>query len=204
MSSSSRAFASLMALMTVAPFVLPGCARARATATPSRPPLEVPAPPPRDVEAIDTAEVPPPVPLIEEPARRTQVPRSRTPAPAATAPRTEPAKPETPKPADAAPAEAAKPIEEPPKPPAPVGTLQTAPAETEGKVEAEVRAELQRASGDLNRINVRALNSDARTQYDAAKRFVSQAQEALRAKNVMFAKNLADKAAALAAQLAGR
>ena len=56
----------------------------------------------------------------------------------------------------------------------------------------------------LNRIDYRALNADARTQYDTAKRFVTQAEEALRAKNLVFARNLADKAAALAAQLAGK
>ena len=48
------------------------------------------------------------------------------------------------------------------------------------------------------------LNADAQTQYDTAKRFIRQAEDALRAKNLVFAKNLADKAAALAAQLAGR
>jgi hypothetical protein len=41
---------------------------------------------------------------------------------------------------------------------------------------------LTRATTDLNRIDYRALNADARTQYDTAKRFVTQAQEALRAK----------------------
>jgi len=63
---------------------------------------------------------------------------------------------------------------------------------------------LTRATTDLNRIDYRALNADARTQYDTAKRFVTQAQEALRAKNLVFARNLADKAAALAVQLAGK
>ena len=48
------------------------------------------------------------------------------------------------------------------------------------------------------------LNVDARTQYDTAKRFIQQSDGAIRAKNLVFAKNLADKAAALAAQLAGK
>ena len=61
-----------------------------------------------------------------------------------------------------------------------------------------------RATADLNRIDYRALNAEARVQYDTAKRFISQAQEALRAKNLVFARSLADKAAALAAQLAGK
>jgi hypothetical protein len=97
-----------------------------------------------------------------------------------------------------------KPVEEPPKPPTPTTTLQTAPTGTEGENERTTRTLLTRATTDLNRIDYRALNADARTQYDTAKRFVTQAQEALRAKNLVFARNLADKAAALAAQLAGK
>ena len=41
-------------------------------------------------------------------------------------------------------------------------------------------------------------------QYDTAKRFAVQAEESLQARNLVFASNLADKAAALAAQLLGR
>jgi hypothetical protein len=37
-----------------------------------------------------------------------------------------------------------------------------------------------------------------------AKRLINQAEEAVRAKNLVFASNLADKAAALAAELSGR
>jgi uncharacterized protein (DUF885 family) len=58
-----------------------------------------------------------------------------------------------------------------------------------------------KASADLKRIDYRALNANARTQYDTAKRFIQQAEDAVRMKNLPFAKNLADKAAALAAQL---
>jgi hypothetical protein len=94
-----------------------------------------------------------------------------------------------------------KPAEEPPKPPA---NLQTTPAQAEGEVERTIRASLTRANADLNRIDYRVLNADARTQYDTAKRFIRQADDALKTKNLVFAKNLADKAAALAAQLGGR
>jgi protein-disulfide isomerase-like protein with CxxC motif len=47
------------------------------------------------------------------------------------------------------------------------------------------------------------LNADAKIQYDTAKRFIRQADDALRAKNLVFAKEVAAKAAALAAQLGG-
>ena len=86
------------------------------------------------------------------------------------------------------------------KPTPPTSTLQTTPATAEGVVERAIRASLARATADLNRIDYRVLNADARTQYDTAKRFISQADGAMRSKNLVFAKNLADKAAALAAQ----
>ena len=70
-------------------------------------------------------------------------------------------------------------------------------------------AELRSGAGgglnlDLSRIDYRLLNADAKTQYDTAKRFIRQADDAMRAKNLVFAKSLADKAAALAAQLGGK
>jgi len=71
-------------------------------------------------------------------------------------------------------------------------------------MERGVRAAIIKASADLNRVDYRALNNDARTQYDTAKRFIRQAEEAIRAKNLVFAKSVADKAVVLAAQLAGR
>jgi len=172
-----------------------GCARPQAKTTPDGPPLDMPAPPPRDVVATG-ADAPPPVP--PEPARGAP-PRAR-PAPAREQPREsrpEPAKP------DAVPAvDAPKPeTEAPPRTPS---TLQTKPAGEEGDVERSVRVALTRANSDLSRVDYRTLNPDAKTQYDYAKRFIRQAEDALRAKNVVFAKTVADKASALAAQLAGR
>ena len=57
---------------------------------------------------------------------------------------------------------------------------------------------------DPAKVDYRALNANARTQYDTAKRFIQQAEDAIRMKNLPFAKNLADKAAALAVQLGGQ
>ena len=67
-----------------------------------------------------------------------------------------------------------------------------------------IRQQLAKASSDLTRVDYRALNADARTQYDTAKGLVRQAEDALRAKNLVFARSLADKAATLATQLAGK
>ena len=161
------------------------CTRAHAKTAPDAPPLDMPAPPPRDVAPNETdvlAPAPPaeaPGPAPRAPAR----PRSASPRP------------------DSAPSEPPRPVEQTVQPPA---TLQTTPTGADGEVERTIRALLARATADLNRIDYRALNADARTQYDTAKRFVGQAQDALRAKNLLFAQNLADKAASLAAQLAGR
>lgn len=165
-----------------------GCVRAHAAAIPS-PPLEVPAPPPRDIEVRDVepppAPVPPaPVPTAPEPAR---------PAPA----RPRPAEAPKPEPAPAAP----KPVDESVKPPT---TLQTTPTAADAELERTIRATLARATADLQRIDARRLGAEAREQYDTASRFARQAEEAIRAKNLVFARTLADKAAALAAQLAGR
>jgi hypothetical protein len=190
--------------IALAPFALCGCgAGAQAKTTPDNPPLDMPAPPPRDVEPTEV-ETPPPVPLAQEPARNAPTRRtqpSREPA------RTEPARPaEPPKAEPTPPAEAAKPVtpaptEEPPKPPT---TLQTTPSGAEGDLERTIRATLTRATSDLMRVDYRTLNADAKTQYDYAKRYMRQAEDAMRAKNMLFARTLAEKAAVVAAQLAGR
>jgi len=64
------------------------------------------------------------------------------------------------------------------------------------------RAEL--AVRHLGRIDVPGLSTDARAQYDIARRFVTQATEALTARNFEFAEQLAGKAATLAALLQRR
>jgi type IV secretory pathway VirB10-like protein len=176
-----------------------GCARPKAKTIADLPPLEMPVPPPRDVETSEIEPLPP-VPLPAEPARNAP-PRTR-PAPparesrAADAPKPEPAKPEAPTESEPPPK-----TEEPAKPPT---TLQTTPAEVQGEVERNIRSTLARATHDLNRIDYRLLNADARTQYDTAKSFIRDADLAVKAKNLVYAKSLADKAAALAVQLGGK
>lgn len=174
-----------------------GCTRAKAKTAPELPALHMPEPPPRDVEPNEP-EPPPPATLPAEPARNA-TPRPRPPS---ASPPSRDSRPEPPKPEAAPPAaEPPKPSEEP-KPPA--TTLQTTPPEAESEVERSIRETLNRATNDLNRIDYRVLNPDARTQYDTAKNFLRQADAAIRAKNLVFAKNLAEKAAALAVQLRGK
>jgi hypothetical protein len=187
-------------VLALAAGVACGCARAQAAkTTPDGPPLDMPAPPPRDIETNDS-EPPPPISLPQEPARNpTPRPRPATPPreQPREAPRPEPPKPEPPPPVEPPPT----PPEEPVRPPA---TLQTTTPDAEGEVERSIRGTLTRATNDLGKINYQQLNSEARTQYETAKSFIRQADAALRAKNLVFAKNLADKAATLATQLGGK
>lgn len=173
----------------------PGCMRARAKSQPAGPPLDVPAPPPRVVLPLEAEAQP-----VQQPPPSPEEPRK--------APTPPPARPRPP----AVPADTPRIVEEPPKPAAPAPppatpaatALQTTPAAEQGEVERAIRATMTRAGADLNRIDYRALDKGARTQYDTAKRFIQQAEDAIRMKNLPFAKNLADKAAVLAAQLGPR
>ena len=171
------------------------CARPHAKASPQNPALDVPLPPDHDVEPTET-DAPSPVPLAQEPARNAP-PRPRPappPTPRADAPRPEQPKPDTPPTPDVKPEEASR----------PAGPLQTMPTNAEGEAERAIRSTLQRANIDLSRVDYRVLNSDARNQYDTAKRIIRQAEDNIRSRNLVFAKTLADKAAQLAAQLAAR
>lgn len=169
--------------------IVSGCGKKVVQTMPPMPELEVPPPPPRDVEPTD-AQLPQPVPLVDAPVRTVERPRVSPPPP----PRD--VKPE-PKPEP--PAEP-KPVEEQ----RPATTLQTTPIDREAELERRVRGTLQTATADLNRVDYRKLNSDVQLQYDTAKSFVRQAEEALKSKNLVFAQTMAEKAATLASQLAGR
>ncbi len=193
----SRLFGSFLAT-AFALSLAAGCARTHAKTVPEAPALDVPAAPPRAVESGETDTPPAPVSIVAEPAHRVPARPVRQPAksePPRPEPKPEPQKAEPAPPSEPAPAENA---------PKPGTVLQTTPTDAEGEVERAIRGLLARASADLSRVDYRALSPDARVQYGTAKRFVAQAEEALRARNLVFARNLADKAAGLAAQLVGR
>src|SRR4051794_15231583 len=141
-----------------------GCTRAKAKASPDAPALDMPAPPPRDLETNE-AEPPQPATLPQEPARNAP-PRARPISPQSPP---QPQRNEAPKPEpriEPQPPviEQPKPSEEAPRPPP--TTLQTTPSQAEGEVERNIRATVTRATTDLNRIDYRVLNADARVQYD--------------------------------------
>jgi hypothetical protein len=160
------------------------CTRARAEVAPEPLPiLEPPPAPPRVVAeyAPDPApEAPAPeVPVVQLPPPRTNGRREPTPAAVAAPP-----------PAPTPPAPGA----------APALSLQSSGADT-SKSEAAVRTLLSSAQRDLGRVDYQALDADGRAQYDTARRFMQQAEEALKARNLVFAGKLADKAAAMAGTL---
>ena len=64
-----------------------------------------------------------------------------------------------------------------------------------------IRNLMNRAARDLSRVNTNALNADGRSQFETARRFLQQAEEALNIPNIVFAGRLADKAATMAAIL---
>lgn len=173
-----------------------GCAKARANVEPEPLSLEVPAPPPRVIVPPDLDPEPaePPVsepePPQQKPARRPSQPRPDGKAGPA---RTE-KKVEVPPPV----VEAAHPV------PPPTATLQQALPGAPTEVERQVRDQLALATGALRRVDYLGLNADARSQYDTAKRFIEQAEQALKEKNFVFAAKVAEKAAGLAASLVGR
>jgi hypothetical protein len=173
-----------------------GCMRLSARTAPEPPPLDMPLPPPRVIEAA-TSNPPTPGTLVDAPAGG--APSSRRPPPRVEAPKPEPSKPDPPPPA----ADVSQPPQEPARTP-PVTTLQTTPPEREAALEREIRGMLERAASNLSRVDYRKLNVDAQAQYDLAKGFALRAEDSLRSKNLVFAQQLAKNALDIAVQLAGR
>ena len=154
----------------------------------------MPLPPARVFQpAEEPPQEPPPAPEVAtvEPPKPAPRPPARRPAPAR--PQAAKPDPDPPPPVAAAPA-AAEPARE----------LRAAPsAAGDAAAERQVRDLLQRASRDLGRVDYRKLSNEGKSQYEQARRFAEQADQALKERNFVFAATLADKAATLASQLAG-
>ncbi|MFN8061804.1 MAG: hypothetical protein U0Q12_21780 [Vicinamibacterales bacterium] len=179
--------------LSLAGLVGTGCAKRAPKAAPEPVALEVPKVPDRVLPPVTTAIAetePEPTPAPEPtPSRRTAVRQQR--------PRTD-----TPKPADAVPT---PPVEAAPPPANPSGPLLRKPqtADTDEAVR-RIRGMLERATRDLGRVNYGTLKGEIRAQYESVKRFIEQAEEALRSKNLDIASFLADKAQTLAHELFGQ
>lgn len=189
--SSWRSRTAALSSCCLSAFLVAGCFGAQAK-TLAVQPLDMPAPPPRIVE-VSAPVAPPPLLLPEEPVHG--VPS-----------RVRPAVPDVQRAQDAPkPDSTAEPARANDDATRPASTaLQTTSTRQEAETERRIRGELAQAVSDLARVTYQSLDADARLQYDTARRFISQAEDAVRTRNLVFASNLADKAAMLAAQLAGR
>ncbi|MBI3048917.1 MAG: hypothetical protein HYY76_11480 [Acidobacteria bacterium] len=164
------------------------CAKARAASVPDGPPLQMPEPPQRVLAPVEEPAAVAAEPALEPPPVAA-APPPRTPPRPAPEPRPQPAPPAAPAP-----------------PPRTTETRELRPASpaTAAATERSVRETLARAARDLGRVNYDRLSADGRAQYEQSKRFSTQAEEALRERNLVFAATLADKAATLAAELLQR
>lgn len=168
----------------------------RTASSARREPLAVPPAPPRVL--VPPAPGPTTEPVVSDPEPVPQLPTaSRRSRESRTEPK--PAQPETPP----APAEA-----EAPKPAASTGApppeLRTVEGPDEGKATRQVRDTIERAGRTLGGIDYRALSQQAKLQYDMAKRFIEQSEEALKTRNYTAAQLMADKAETIARELSGR
>jgi len=162
---------------------LAGCAaKAQVQTEAELPLLDPPPPPPRVV-----AQYPEALPLEPAEPAEQPVPPARPPS---RAPRTDPA-----------PVPSVERREGPGPLPSPLSLTLTPAPGTEAQTAEAIRNLLARAARDLARVNVGRLNADGRAQFETARRFLQQADEALAARNVVFAGKLADKAATMAAML---
>jgi hypothetical protein len=156
-------------------------ARAQALTPTGAPALHAPEPPARVVVPAPERPTLPPQPADAPPATAAGTPaRGRDTAPPVSRPAA------------------------PPTPPAEPPVVTTPPLLTTAytaEFENRVREQLMRAQADLGQVNRQNLGADARAQYDSALGFIRQAEEALKVKNLIYAGQLADKAATMAALL---
>jgi hypothetical protein len=174
-----------------------GCTRKVVAAAPAPVPLAVPSVPPRIVGPVVVPDERPQT-IAEAPTTPTQRPAARPTKPA--------------RPPDAGPE---VPVETPQRARAegaePVGVAATpAPLlrthETANDVEAtkKVQEILRRAQHNLAKVNLRNLTVNGRAQAEDARRFITQAGEALEKRQLVMALSLADKAEQLSTSLANR
>jgi hypothetical protein len=182
--------------------LLAACASAQAKGGSNKPGLNVPAPPPHEIEL--PAE--PLEPVGEVPGTATGAGSTAPHAGRSATTKSQDPKPEgkaEPK-GDAAPATAPPPEPAPPlPPPAPTPQLKTPQANTDAAAKT-VRTTIDRARNTLNTVNFGPLSNERKKAYNDAKLFLQQAEDALKEGNIVFAQANATKAETLARELAGR
>jgi len=179
---------------------LTACVTTKA-ATAKKEPLVVPPAPPRVIAPMpepDDASV-----TDGEPEQVPPLPRQSRTTPRDNAPRSEPKPPQQGAPgpveAEAKPATTAQP---PPVTPAP--ELRTMDTRDPALATRQVRDTMERAGRILAQIDYGKLPKASQLQYDMAKRFIEQSEEALKNKNFTAAQLMAEKAETIAKELSGR
>jgi outer membrane biosynthesis protein TonB len=168
------------------------CSSGRAQVIEDKPTLVVPPVPARNIEPPPPVE-PPPVDPPEDPTPAVDPPPSKP----KSAPRNETkpeSKPENPPEATSAAA---------PNPP-PVAPLRTPTTPSGPEAARQVRESLARTDSILSRVDYQKLTGDRRANYDQAKSFMSQADEALKKEDVTLARSFADRAENIAKMLEAR
>jgi hypothetical protein len=170
------------------------CATSRAETVREWPALDVPIPPPREITPLPAPQPPPPAPVGDLPGSSVNTPvrprpqREREAAPA----KPEQKPDDTTKPAD--PATVVTPVPQ----------LRIPETGNTAQSEAQIRAIVDRTRAILDKIDYRLLNEELKKAYDGAKQFGNEADDALKVNNLVYAKELADKAERLAKELQGR
>jgi hypothetical protein len=175
-----------------------GCTRKVVAAAPAPVPLAVPSVPPRIVGPVVVPDERP-QPVAEAPATPAQRPAprpprlaNRPPDPAGETPVEDPQR---------ARAEGAEPTAAAATP-APL--LRTRDTANDVEAARKVQEVLRRAEQNLAKVNYRGLSANGRKDADTARRFITQAGEALEKRSYVFALSMADKAEALSTSLANR
>ena len=171
------------------------CASTRAEVPVERPALDVPPPPPRTIVPLPPPpEAPRPDPVQDLPEGSTSPTAKPRPPREKEAPKTEPKTTEE-KPVEPAP---------PANTPSPVPPLRIPDTGDPNQQTAQIRAGIDRTLETLNGIDYQKLQQPRQKAYDDAKLFAQQAEQALKEKNLVLAKEYADKAERLTKELTGR
>jgi hypothetical protein len=173
-----------------------GCTKKVIAAAPAPVPLAVPSVPPRIVGPVVVPEDRP-QPVAEAPTTPAQRPAPRPNRPASRPTEAGPeAAVEVPQRARA---EGAEPAAATPAP-----LLRTHETANDAEAAKKVQDILRRAQQNLAKVNLRTLTVNGRAQAEDARRFITQAGEALEKRQLVMALSLADKAEALSTSLANR
>ncbi len=192
--------AYVLCFLLVVSFGANACMTTKA-ATAKREPLVVPPAPPRVIAPVPEPDDESVTGGEREPVP--QLPRQSRTAPRENAPRTEPKPPQqgAPGPTEA---EAKAPAPAAPAAVVPAPELRTIDTPDAALATRQVRDIMERAGRTLAQIDYGKLAKASQLQYDMAKRFIEQSEEALKLKNFTAAQLMAEKAETIARELSGR